>query len=56
MAHSESVVAASPVSEEDLSRAEEFTREPFLHEGEEAGQVVVDSGPLLFGCVLSHGP
>src|SRR2546426_100038 len=36
MADTESVVAASPVSEEDLARAEEFTREPFLHEGEEA--------------------
>ena len=45
MAHSESVVAASPVSEEDLARAEEFTREPFLHEGEEADQVLAPGSP-----------
>src|SRR5436305_9866857 len=40
MADNESVMAASPVSEEDLGRAEEFTRERYLHEGEDPGQVL----------------
>src|ERR671929_2364268 len=45
MADTQSVMAASPVSEEDLARAEEFTRERFLHEGEEADQVLGPDSP-----------
>ena len=45
MADNESVMAASPVSEEDLARAEEFTRERYLHEGEDPGQVLASGSP-----------
>jgi ribonuclease E len=45
MADNQSVMAASPVSEEDLARAEEFTRERFLHEGEETDQVLGADSP-----------
>jgi ribonuclease E len=45
MADSTSVVAGSPVSGEDLARAETFTFEPFLHEGEDAAVVLADGTP-----------
>ena len=35
MAETSSVAEASPVSGEDLKRAEEFAREPFVLEGED---------------------
>jgi ribonuclease E len=37
MAESTSAVLPTPVSGEDLERAEAFTREPFVHDGEDAG-------------------
>src|SRR2546430_4667790 len=45
MADNESVMAASPVSEEDLARAEEFSRERYLHEGEDPAQVLAPGSP-----------
>src|SRR4051794_165282 len=45
MADTTSVLASPPVSEADLARAEEFTREPFLHEGEDAAAVLSDGTP-----------
>jgi ribonuclease E len=45
MAESTSVLAAPPVSEADLARAEEFTRESFLHEGEEPDAVLAPGSP-----------
>src|SRR2546421_756152 len=45
MADTQSVMAASPVSEEDLARAEEFTRERYLHEGEDPAQVLAPGSP-----------
>src|SRR5204862_1705241 len=45
MADTTSVLASPPVSEADLTRAEEFTREPFLHEGEDAAIVLADDTP-----------
>src|SRR2546423_10710593 len=45
MADTESVMPASPVSEEDLARAEEFTRERYLHEGEDPEQVLAPGSP-----------
>jgi len=40
MAATESLIAASTVSEADLARAEKFAREPFVHEGEDAAAVL----------------
>src|SRR2546430_13356703 len=45
MADTTSVLAQPPVSEADLARVEEFTREPFLHEGEDAAAVLADGTP-----------
>src|SRR4051794_3444417 len=45
MADTTSVLASPPVSEADLARAEEFTREPFLHEGEDAAAVLSEGTP-----------
>src|SRR5436190_10240822 len=45
MADTTSVLASPPVSEADLARAEEFTREPFLHEGEDAASVLAPGTP-----------
>src|SRR3954454_20786285 len=45
MADTTSVLAAPPVSEADLARAQEFTREPFLHEGEEPDTVLAPGSP-----------
>src|SRR4051794_29791953 len=45
MADTTSVLAKPPVSEADLARAEEFTREPFLHEGEDAAAVLPKGSP-----------
>src|SRR4051794_39495581 len=45
MADTTSVLATAPVSEADLARAEEFTREPFLHEGEDAATVLAEGTP-----------
>jgi hypothetical protein len=42
MAESTSVVLPASVSDEDLRRAEEFTREPFVHEGEDAAAALAD--------------
>src|SRR5438270_4816343 len=45
MADSTSAVAASPVSGEDLARAEKFTVEPFLHEGDDPALVLAAGTP-----------
>src|SRR5947209_11485641 len=45
MADSTSAVAGSPVSGEDLARAEKFTFEPFLHEGDEPAVVLAAGMP-----------
>ncbi|MEA2349578.1 MAG: ribonuclease, partial [Thermoleophilaceae bacterium] len=45
MAETESLIAASPVSEADLARAEKFAREPFLHEGEDPAVVLAEGSP-----------
>jgi hypothetical protein len=45
MAETESLIAASPVSEADLALAEEFARETFVLEGEEAEVVLADGTP-----------
>ena len=45
MAETESLIAASPVSEADLARAAEFAREPFVHEGEDAAAVLAPDTP-----------
>src|SRR5436305_4590571 len=45
MADTTSVLATPPVSEADLARAEEFTREPFLHEGEDVATVLAEGTP-----------
>jgi ribonuclease E len=45
MAETESLIAASPVSEADLARAAEFTREPFVLEGEDAATVLAPDAP-----------
>src|SRR3954464_1674677 len=42
MAESPSVLAPSPIDEESLARAEKFTLEPFVHEGEVAAAVLAD--------------
>src|SRR3954451_1123654 len=45
MADSTSAVAASPVSGEDLARAEKFTFEPFIHEGDDPAVVLAEGTP-----------
>src|SRR3954452_11606325 len=45
MADSTSAVAGSPVSGEDLARAEKFTFEPFVHEGDDPAVVLADATP-----------
>jgi len=45
MADTDSVIAASPVSEAVVARAEEFTREPFLLEGEDPAVVLAQGTP-----------
>src|SRR5919199_3780266 len=45
MAESPSVLAPSPVPEESLARAEKFTLEPFVHEGEDAASVLAPGTP-----------
>jgi hypothetical protein len=42
MAESTSAVLPTSVSDEDLRRAEEFTREPFIHEGEDAAAALAE--------------
>src|SRR5215211_2740195 len=45
MADSTSAVAGSPVSGEDLARAEKFTFEPFVHEGDDPAVVLAQGTP-----------
>jgi superfamily II DNA or RNA helicase len=45
MAETTSVLASPPVSEADLARVEEFTREAFVHEGEDPATVLADDSP-----------
>src|SRR4051794_16268891 len=45
MADSTSAVAGSPVSGEDLARAEKFTFEPFIHEGDDPAVVLAEGTP-----------
>src|SRR3954468_5643441 len=45
MADSTSAVAGSPVSGEDLARAEKFTFEPFVHEGDDPAVVLAAGTP-----------
>src|SRR4051794_25409479 len=45
MAAAASAVAASPVSGEDLARAEKFTFEPFIHEGDDPAVVLAEGTP-----------
>src|SRR4051794_41955103 len=45
MADSTSAVAGSPVSGEDLARAEKFTFEPFIHEGDDPAVVLAEETP-----------
>src|SRR3954462_1008099 len=45
MADSTSAVAGSPVSGEDLARAEKFTFEPFVHEGDHPAVVLAQATP-----------
>src|SRR4051812_2798296 len=45
MADSTSAVAGSPVSGEDLARAEKFTFEPYVHEGDDPAVVLAAGTP-----------
>src|SRR3954447_9541325 len=45
MADSTSAVAASPVSGEDLARAEKVTFQPFIHEGDDPAVVLAEGTP-----------
>src|SRR3954453_11969338 len=45
MADSTSAVAGTPVSGEDLARAEKFTLEPFVHEGDDPAVVLAAGTP-----------
>src|SRR6476469_8576531 len=45
MAESPSVLAPSPLEEESLARAEKFTLEPWVHEGEDAAVVLAEGTP-----------
>ena len=39
------VVTPASISDDDLERAEEFTSEPFLHEGEDLDVVLAEGTP-----------
>ena len=45
MAETSSALEAPPVAVADLERAEKFTREPFVHEGEDAASVLTAGTP-----------
>src|SRR3954465_12085927 len=45
MADTTSVLASPPVTEADLARAEKFTRESFVHEGEDVAAVLAEGTP-----------
>src|SRR3954451_19458572 len=45
MADSTSAVADSPVSGDDLARAEKFTFEPYVHEGDDPAVVLAEGTP-----------
>jgi len=45
MADSTIAVAPAPIAGADLERAEKFTREPFLHEGEDAASALAEGTP-----------
>src|SRR4051812_29738601 len=45
MAESPSVLAPSPFDEASVARAEKFTLEPFVHEGEDAAVVLAEGTP-----------
>ena len=45
MADTSSVLEATPFSADDLTRAEKFTREPFVHEGEDAAAALAEDTP-----------
>src|SRR5690349_24239363 len=45
MAETSSALEAPPVAAADLERAEKFTREPFVHEGEDAAAVLAEGTP-----------
>src|SRR3954454_9363651 len=45
MADSTSAVAGSPVSGEDLARAEKFTFDPYVHEGDDPAVVLAEGTP-----------
>ena len=45
MADTSSVLEASPFSADDLARAEKFTREPFVHEGEDPAAALAEGTP-----------
>lgn len=45
MADTSSVLEATPFTADDLARAEEFTREPFVHEGEDAAAALAPGSP-----------
>ena len=54
MADSTSAVAGSPVSGEDLARAEKFTFEPYIHEGDDPAVVLAEGTPRR--CALDEAP
>jgi ribonuclease E len=45
MADTSTALEAPPFTADDLARAEKFTREPFVHEGEEPGAVLAPGTP-----------
>ena len=45
MADTSTVLDATPFTADDLARAEKFTREPFLHEGEDAAAALAPGTP-----------
>src|SRR3954463_948596 len=45
MADTTSVLEATPFTADDLARAEKFTREPFLHEGEDPAAALAKGAP-----------
>jgi ribonuclease E len=45
MADTTSVLEATPFTADDLARAEKFTREPFIHEGEDAAAALAPGNP-----------
>ncbi|MEA2479373.1 MAG: ribonuclease, partial [Thermoleophilaceae bacterium] len=56
MADTSTVLEAPPVSADDLARAEKFTREPFVHEGEDAAVVLAPASPRrrALDCALAE--